>query len=476
MKSILSASVAILTAILLTTSCNKIDTTDLGSGLIPPIDNILTFDTILSVTSDNFFANEDTVNMIYTQLHGTGIIENDPEFGKTSTHFYTSFAPSASHTYPFIKRDSVKIDSVVLSLAYGGLYGDSSSSQVIEVREVDPIFDFHDTGYSITHEDFLVRPELIGSKGVLFYTLNDSVQYKNEGDTVSSGRELRIRLDTGWARRFVAYDTTAGDAYNNDSLFQRKFRGIEVRAAESSPIKNAIAYFSLTENARTRITFYCRIQNNGKADTIAPYFIYKAGMPEANLVQRTPSGNYLANMSNGIDNDQQIFIQATPGSFTTINIPGLTALPNSVIHRAELIMEKSPSLEESSYLPPQRLFIEALSGDTTATIRNDFVGINSSPGYDLTALGGVFKSNKYIFNLTRYVQSIVTKGYRNYTLKVSNPFIARPYFTTSADIISGQRVPLIINPLIAGGRVVLYGGGYSDSTKAMRLRIIYSKI
>ena len=476
MKSILSASVAILTAFFLFIACNKIDTTDLGSGLIPPIDNINTFDTTFSVVSDNFFSNEDTINMLYTELHGAGIIENDAEFGKTATHFYTSFAPSTSHSYPFVKRDTVRIDSVVLSLAYGGLYGDSMSVEQIEVREIQPTFDFKDTGYAITSPDFPVRPDVIGTKAVAFRTLNDTLQYKNMKDTVNTANELRITLDTNWARRFVFYDTTAGDGYNNDSIFLTKFRGLEVRAAESSPEKRAIAYFRLTENARTRITFYCRIQNNGRTDTIAPYFIYKTRYPESNIVRRTPSGNYVTNIGNATPNDQQVFIQATPGSYAAVQIPGLAGIPNCVIHRAELIMEKSPSIDENLYPPPPRLFIEGLSGDTSVTIRNDFILANSAAGYDLASLGGIYASNKYVFNLTRYVQSIVTKGYRNYTLKVSNPFTVAPYYVTSADLVSSQRIPLVVNPLLAAGRVVLYGGAYTDTTKAMRLRIIYSKI
>ena len=39
-----------------------------------------------------------------------------------------------------------------------------------------------------------------------------------------------------------------------------------------------------------------------------------------------------------------------------------------------------------------------------------------------------------------------------------------------------RKIPIVINPRIAGGRVVLYGGGFPDITKRMRLRIIYSKI
>lgn len=475
MKRILPGTVAILSAILVFISCNKIDATDLGSGLIPEIDNINTFDTTLSVISDNFFSNEDTIRMIYTARHSVGLIENDAEFGQTSTLLYTAFAPSTNRVYPFVKRDSVTIDSVVLSLAYAGAYGDSTSQLTYEVREIDRTFDFRDTGYSVKHPDFPTQPQVIGSRTVVVDNLHDSIMYRNQKDTVKVAGELRIPLDLAWASRFKNYDTT--NAYKNDSIFQRDyFRGVEVRAAQSSPQKRALTYFNLTDNAKTRITFYCRVQNNGKTDTIAPFFQYKTGYPEASMVRSTPAGAYLANINNGLLNDEQIYIQSTTGSYASIQIPALSTLPNAVIHRAELIMDKASSTDESHYSPPPRLFIEALSGDTVFTIRNDFVPANTAVGYDLTTLGGLLKGDRYSFNLTRYAQSILTKGYRNYTLRVSSPFIATPKYLTANDVNSNQQFPLIINPMLGGGRVVVYGGAYADPSKAMRVRIIYSKI
>ena len=472
------ASVAVLlSAILLYSSCTKIDTTDLGNELIPGSDNVETLDTILDVITDNLLPVNDTTKMLYTELHTVGIIENDAEFGRTEAHMYNSFVPSTSHSYPFINPDTVKIDSVVLSLSYSRLYGDSNSVQQFEVREINPIFNFKDTGYLITGPDIPVRPEILGSRAALFYTLNDSVRYRNGKDTVRSQSELRIKLDTAWARRFVDYDTTAGGGYNNDSIFMTKFRGLEVRATDASPVKRALAYFNINDNTKTRITFYCRIQNNGKTDTIAPYFFYSARSPQANIVRSNPAHGYLANVTNGIENDDKLYIQTTPGSFVKVSIPGLSTLDNRVIHRAELIFEKIPTIEQNYYPPPPNLFIEAFSttGDSIFTIRNDFIPSNTNPGYDVSTLGGIIRNDKYVFTLTRYVQSIVTKKETSYTLRISYPFTAQPYYLNSEDRIIG-RIPIVINPTLAGGRVVLYGGNNPDTAKRVRLRITYSKI
>ena len=476
-RNILASFAALLTLILIYSSCTKIDTTDLGNDLIPGSDNVETEDTTLDVITENLLTFDDSTKMLHTELHTIGIIENDIEFGKTAAHLYSSFVPSASRTYPFIKRDTVQIDSVVLSMSFAQVYGDSMSVQQFEVREIKPDFNFEDTGYSITHPDFPVQSEILGSKTIFFNTLKDSVFYRNDRDTIRTAGEMRIRLDTAWARRFVNYDTTSGSAFNNDSIFMANFRGLEVKATDASPVKRALAYFNLNDNSKTRITFYCRIQTNGRTDTIAPFFIYTPRSPQANIVRRTPGHGYLANVNNGIENDEKLYVQTTPGSYISVKIPGLSTLSNRVIHRAELIAERIPTAEENYYAPPPYLFAEAFSttGDSILSIRNDFILTNNDPGYDINTLGGLFRNNKYVITLSRYIQSIVTDKHTNYTLRISSPFTAQPYFVTSADQPVFQ-IPIVINPTIAAGRVVLYGGSYPDINKRMRLRIIYSKI
>jgi hypothetical protein len=201
-RKFIASVIVPLTAILLYCSCAKIDTTDLGSGLIPAVDNVNTFDTVMDVITDNKLYN-DTTRMLYAEEHGVGIIENDAEFGKTTATLYSSFKPTAFNIYPFVKRDSVVIDSVVLSLANTTVYGDSNSIQQFEVREIHPAVSFTDSLYYLNSPDFLVRPELLGSRSVTFSALNDTLTYRNGKDTVKSGHELRIKLDTAWARHIV---------------------------------------------------------------------------------------------------------------------------------------------------------------------------------------------------------------------------------------------------------------------------------
>jgi hypothetical protein len=486
-KFFLVSAVAVLTGLFIYTACTKVDTTDIGNDLIPTVDNVNTFDTVLDVITDNFIYPDSTL-LGRTELHSIGSIANDPEFGETEAAAYFSLTPGSYGSYPFpVVADSVTaIDSVILSLPYNSLYGDSNSIEQFEVFEIDPT-GFKDSIYRIDATPFNLLPGMLGSKTVDFKTLNDSVFYVNftsttatVRDTVRTINQLRIPLDASLADKLMNFDTA--NQYKTDSAFRTHFKGLAVRVNKgASPAPNALAYFSLTGDASATVTMYYKIQKGGQIDTTSTSFAYSSGANrnQANLVKRTPGNNFLTYLNNGNPSDDLAFIQSTPGSYVSVKIPGLPGLSNRVIHRAELILEKIPSLQDNFYTPPPILFIDGVNatGDSTFTIRNDFVFTGQGLGYDVGSLEGILRNNtKYMFNLSRYVQSIVTKKLRSHTLRVYAPYAVRPYFENGNGVVSAfpPLTEFVINTPIAANRVVVGGG--SHPTNKMRLRIIYSKI
>jgi hypothetical protein len=478
-KTLVSLTTLVATGLLIYSSCTKVDTTDLGNTLIPAVDNVHTFDTVIDVITDNkLFPDSTRMNAGFPLA--IGVIADDPEFGKTRSSAYFSISPTSYSSYPFVKKDSVVVDSVVLSLSYKQLYGDSLSSQKFEVYQIDPASKFVDPtsttsidtfSYKISTE-WPVLSTLIGSKVVDFTTLNDSVYYRNIRDTIKTVNELRIPLDNSFAQMFINYDTAV--QFKNDSLFHTAFKGLAVKVNEgASPIKNALAYFDFSGSG-TRVTFYCRVQNNGKTDTIAPAFTF-SGIA-SNHVQRDPAHDFRTYLENGSGNDDKIYLQGTPGSFGMIKIPGLENLSNRTVHRAELIIEKIPSAQENIYTQPPVLFIDAVNpaGDSTFTLRGDFVFTNQGLGYDLGSLEGIYKDNKYVFNISRHVQSIISKKLRNHALRIYAPLYTRPWWELVNGVTQTLPSTLFINSPVAAGRVVVGGG--SHASQKMRLRIIYSKI
>ncbi|MGZ5135235.1 MAG: DUF4270 family protein, partial [Flavitalea sp.] len=432
-KNILAPVIATLTIFLFYSSCTKIDTTDLGNELIPAVDNINTFETVLDIITNNILPTDSTTEMPYNLDHAIGIIENDLDFGKTDAALYFDVSPSTYKSYPFVNKDSVlSVDSVVLSLAYKSLYGDSNSMQRFEVFEIDQHADFkysNVSDYKITHPDFQVLPTALGGITTDFKTLNDSVRYINGIDTLRTVNELRIPLSTSLATRFINADTT--NAYSNDSIFKTYLKGLAVKIDNAaSPSKNALAYFDLTSD-KSKLTFYVKVKQNGIATPIAPFFRYfnsngttnSSIGAQANLITRIPGNGYLANVTNGDPNDDKIYIQSTPGSYAYLSIPGIDTLSNRVIHRAELILEKLPPVSET-FGTPDLLFIDLINpaGDKSLTIPNDFVR-NGANTYDVNLLGGKLKDNRYVFNISRHLQNIVSNNAPNYTIRIYAPYI-----------------------------------------------------
>src|SRR5690606_30373236 len=220
--------------------------------------------------------------------------------------------------------------------------------------------------------------------------------------------------------------------------------------------------------------FYARTVRNGFTDTTTFQFFSRES-PKANIVERTPGNNYLNYVNNSTSDDDLLFIQSSPGSYGQIKIKGLDTLDNRVIHLAQLIMRPVPSAGDEWLARPPLLFLDAINeaGDTAFTIRNDYVQAASPPYYDVESLGGRYRNNRYAFNLSRYIQSGLTKNQPFHTLRVYAPAYTQPFYMFPDGRINTTReyIPLVSH--LGAGRVVLGGGSHPEYKMVMR--IIYSK-
>jgi Domain of unknown function (DUF4270) len=458
-------------------SCTKIDTTTLGSNLIPAVDNVNTFDTTLDVITNNDYLT-DTTTIVYNEDHALGQI-NDPDFGTTKADIYSEIvSPSFYATHPFVSKDSIKgIDSVVLMLSYKVSYGDTTAPLNVLVSEIDPNANFKDSlsGYRISSPDFPTTGPQLANTTIDIPKLHDTTTVIWKTDTAKFVNVMRIRLDNSIGQKLASFDTAAGAPYYDDSTFKTKFKGLAIKTGLAG---QALAYFNLLETNSKLIVYY-RAQKGGVADsalrtsfTFAPYM-------HANLIKRNPAGAYTSNIANANPNDPYLYIQSSPGSYASIRIPGLKGLSNRVVHRAELIAEKDATITSRNdvFTLPPALFLDAIdsaNSNRIITIPNyDFRTENNY--YNIGEFGGIIKSDDtYRFNITRYVQGIVTRSETSYTLRVHAAYFIVPYYKDPA--LGLIRYPISLSSKIAYGRVALKGGGYPDAKKKMRLRIIYSKI
>lgn len=482
MKKFSPAFVLSLPFIVFFFSCKKInEPTTLGGGLIPPIDNINTFDTTLEIITKNVVFN-DTTKLFYQDQVALGAL-NDPEFGRTETDLYFNIGSTVYGTYPFIvSRDSANdpakliIDSVVLSLAYQGAYGDINSFQTVRVYEISQTAKFsEDSIYAFTDEDpqdFITNPTELGVKSFFIKDLDDSIPFIRKNDTTKTVNTLRIKFHPAQAeiigRRFANFDTSAG--FKNDSIFQTFFKGIALKTDQAVD-NGGLPYFSFT-STNTRLTVYFQAKKIGVDTAAAVDFIHRVN-GQANIIRRTPANGYATYLANGVPGDK-IYLQSSPGSYVAMKIPALDTFPNKVVHRAEIIatpIDLTPI--DNIFYPPSRLMIDKINQtrDSAFLLFNDLTpSFNGSINFDV--FGGNYKNGGYNFNISRHVQGIITRREPNDTLRMYAPLRTTLFVNRN----SATKITVPVINRIAEGRVVLGGGLHPDPTKRLRLRIIYSNL
>jgi len=461
--------------ILLSWSCTKIDTTNLGAGLLPVVDNIHTFDTTLLVVANNF----DPVNCdsVYrSDMHAMGIIPNDPYFGKTTANIYLELKP-LTFPFSFPKSDAgtLVVDSAVLILRYSHSYGDTLLPQKVQVYELSNLFDA-DSTYTTCDVFSYNNSALLGEQVFIPARLTDSIHVFKE----DANNQLRIKLSDAYVQGLI--DDSA-EIFKTNTTFKSHFKGFAI-IVDSLFGGNALNYFDLG-NSDTRVAFYIRSSLANVKDTSIVDFSFSDSSGEANSIVHNRGTSeitgYLAHPAAG---DSLLYIQTAPGSYVQLKIPGLPGLPNSVIHRAELIIDQASPVPADPFLTtPAYLYLdEDTSASTSAhiPIPCDFSVVSQQPNY--TYFGGARKIinngswpySQYVFNISRYVQSIVTKKSNNATLRLQAPYTIVNQ-TTYADLCN-QLVSPFIFPLnnIADGGIKI--NGTNNTTQRIRLHIIYSAL
>ena len=470
--------------------CTRISSTDIGGGLIPDTDGVITKDTLLDVITDSF-DDTDSTRIYRGDKHVVGYINNDPLFGKTKASLFFELKPSS---FPFSitgAKDSLKIDSAVLILSFKGLYGDSSQPIILNIAEIsqssplDPSI-VYPTNYP-NKTPITIGASLADPLTLDIRRLTDSVNNRFE----NAKNQIRIRLRDNVAKRFIRdYDST--NAYASDSAFRTYFAGFAVTVNPGG--SNALLKVSLSDT-NTKFALYYSSSSAGatKRDTSVRYFTFNtATSGDANFITRDRSGSDAAkHFTTSSKPDSLVYVQTSPGCYVRIKVPGLQNLNNRIIHRAELITEQVPddatlTTIETQMLPPRYLLLALFdsANKSKRNVPNDYVLSTTGPNISLfggflsyKSLFGYNRVAAYTFNISRYVQGIVTRKDTSFTMRLSAPANDSLHYTPP---YPGNTVSqtYFLNPAVGNdtgdGRVRLGGGTHSRFR--MRLRIIFSRI
>lgn len=327
---------------------------------------------------------------------------NDPKFGEFDASFYSQVRLGGLNP-DFGDLATIQIDSFVLALKYVGYYGDLSP-QTFEVYELDDTLDLKSKYYSFTTKNAKSTNWVSPGKGTISPKPLTKTVIGN--DTVDA--QLRIPLDTNFARNFIEEATSGSATFVTNDDFLNYFKGIKVKTNNSVQTagQGAIFYFNITD-AASKMTIYFTQANVQKTYD----FVINTDCADFTNVQVNNSGKpidlILQDSTKGL---KEFYAQAFKYR-AIIKINGIENLPkNLVIHRADLSL---PVQYQSGYR-----FKPGSSVSIATKLK--------ATDLNYTSLGilGEFNEGKKLFsvNLRTYVQALVNKEIENNGVVVSPRF------------------------------------------------------
>ncbi|HOY30881.1 MAG TPA: DUF4270 domain-containing protein [Bacteroidales bacterium] len=421
------------------TSCNKNE--ELGVNVQPSQDmlGINTVDIPVyahTVYEDSVRTDETTYNLIGSYL--------DPVFGLTDAGVFTQFNLTTT-SVPF--GDNPVCDSVVLSLAYQGFYGDTSSMLTLNVFEISDDFYYDNTYYS----DDILGTYKNNYAGITFKpNFKDSVQV----GSIKYPPHLRVRLKNTLGQKFI---DASGTSYLTDNAsFLKFFKGLNI-SVKSVTSDGVMLYFNMLSSI-TKLTLYYHSDD----DTAAYNFVIDSKTARFNtfdhkgfstadpLFKQQLSGDTLLG-------DSILYVQAMAGTKIKLwigynDIVGLNAfLKDTVngriaINKATLVVKVDENTI-TEFAPPEKLILSKINSDGTLSFLADYA-------YGDAYYGGSYSSTakEYRFNVAKHIQdAMLDDDFMDYGLYL---------------VVSGAAVK--------SNRAVIKGNNTSQDN--LRLEIIYTII
>ncbi len=425
-------------------SCNEFDD-EIGLNLI---DNRLQVSSTDTLTLIAITQSEDSLIARQADLHLLGFI-NDPVFGKTRASIYSEALPrDFPPTFEDIHPDSLLIDSVVLSIAYNGYFGDISQEQYVRVFELNDTIPL-DSVY--TNRTLTVKQE-IGVNNPSFLPLpEDSVTVGL--DSIEMPPHLRINLDTEFGQRFFDdREILEGMSIYDD--FRGYFKGFLITVDEIAE-PGAMLYFNLG-SAYSRLQVFYRKTGQANNHTFSLYLDDPLGRKFThydNFDHAFADNAIRAQVIEGdtLLGDSLLFVQSMSNFKVNIQMPYIEELLEGregdiAINSAKLILPVDNEYLQDTLEIARSLFLYREDPEIPGEITNlddQFV----APGY----FGGALDEDKmeYVFNITQHLQAIFDDPSMN------TPLIVR---------VSGS--------VQNAGRVVLKGPGRDNP---LRIEIKYTQ-
>ena len=332
----------------------------------------------------------------------------DSAYGKLEASFATQLWLSTIK--PTINANPVA-DSVILQLPYAGLYGDSLSSQTLNVYELTQSLKGDVAYYSNQYITPDPNSLLLSTTFVPKVSLKDSLKIK----TVKYPPMLRVKLNNSFGNKIL----TGGTNLDTQESFRNFIKGLYFTATQKdvlgqgSVIKfdltgtNAgIQVFYHTDKDTSSLSVYVNSSNSQRYNTFN-YHNYDFANPlfKAQVISK-----------DSLKGKQKLFLSGMNPSEIKIRFPYLLKYQSkqkAAFNQAFLVID-APYATQNLY-PPAALAIYKVYKDGLHYAVEDLPS-----GVD-AAINGTYNTvtKQYRFKITQYLQNILKAGKEDYYLVLS---------------------------------------------------------
>lgn len=437
--SILMRKVILLSAIFFLTliySCKK------DGALNPDFDNgNLSINYVDTFSLKTTLIEEDSLRTDLSIYHLLGLY-NDQNFGKVSSSIYTQLLLTGVNvdfgTLP-------TLDSVVLTLAYQGLYGDTSTPMNVVVYEINTPMSKSTDYYSNTYLNY--KTTAIGSLSFV-PNKNDSVSIGF--DTIKRAPHVRIPLTTAFGQALL---TAGATNLANNTAFTAFMNGLYITTVDSvgntslAPGTGSIAYFNMNSGLSTVTLYY---NDTSKYD----FAISTDGAKYSRFAHNYTGTDVEKHLSpvNPTRDTTVTYLSAMAGVKVKLDIPYIKNLlkeGNIIINKAELVITVEDGLTYKGDFDQELASISLVGIDANGDaffIPDFYEGQDYYGGsYNLT-------TKTYKFNLARHINDLLYNTTTDYGM----------YLIANGGTVTSNRS--------------VVGSNTSPNASKMRLNITYTKL
>ncbi|WP_343637243.1 DUF4270 family protein [Fluviicola sp.] len=360
------------------------------------------------------------------QNFGTLGAYHDPKFGIVNASIYTQLTVSGAVT---VGTNPI-IDSIVLSLNYGGYYG-TLDPQTFEVYQLADELDV-DSVYKRSTVKSTMGSNLVDPSSAT-QTPNTSAKVILTGDTTQLNPQLRLRLNNAFGQQFLDDMAAGNSAFTSSSNFlsSNYLKGLKISVSNTNPAKGkgAVLYFKL-DNSQTKMTIYYKLGSESVQKQVA--LVITGACADFNHVDIDNSGYHIADvLANPINGKTQFYSQSF-NVIPKIEMPTISKLSNKTLLNNALLSLPIAYHSGDVYYPTQTFGL-AYSEDGGKTYN-----VIATANYDNNQKG-------FLFDIRHYVQEVISGKKQNSGLYV---IPAQNYFRCTADrvVFNGSASPYKTKP------------------------------